>query len=83
MGILKHVIPSILLILLSACYEDFTPDIPSEPVLCVNSLITAGKPIKIDISRTRLYSDEDSPTTVDDAVVSLFVDGVLQTPDYI
>ena len=81
---------------LSSCYTDFEPDIPSDPVLCLNSVIEAGKPVTVDLSRTWRYSDgsyydfdnnknHTLDTRVMDASVSLYVGDVLKetvdTPD--
>ena len=81
---------------LSSCYTDFEPDIPSDPVLCLNSVIETGKPVTVDLSRTWRYSDgsyydpDDKhyhvpDTRVMDASVSLYVGDVLKgtvdTPD--
>lgn len=83
MAILNKLYPLILLPLLSACEEIFMPDMPSEPVLCVNSMITAGKPIDISISKSRLYTDSPEKSIVTDAEVSIYANGVLQDDSYI
>lgn len=50
MAILRYIIPILSVFLLTGCYEDFNPEIDTKPVLCLNSLITAGKPIEVDIT---------------------------------
>ncbi len=78
MDLLKHIIGIMLpSILLTGCYADFEPNIPSTPVLCVNADIVAGSPVKVVVSRTYRY-DEGSPIDgldiyVDDATVTMQV----------
>lgn len=77
MAILKK-IAKVLLIpaCLTGCYEDFIPETDVKPVLCLNSLITAGEPIEVEVSHTWLYTDTWQPdTSVDDATVVILVNG--------
>ncbi len=86
MAILKHIISgALMLVLLSGCYEDITPRIDVQPVLCLNSLITAGQPIKVDVSHTWVYTDVEASRdhSVADARISIFANGELRNPDYI
>jgi hypothetical protein len=85
MGILRFTCLPLLLLLLTGCYEDFTPDIDTKPVLCLNSLITEGEPIKVSVTRTWLYTDTESATTrhVDDAEVTVYVNGAIVGDDYL
>ncbi len=71
--------------LLTGCYEEFTPGIDTTPVLCLNSLITAGEPIEVEVSRTWLFSDQKSATSHDvtDAKVTIFVNDKTVGCDYI
>ena len=66
-----------LLTLLPGCYTDFEPDLESTPVVCLNSLITAGEEIRVEVTRTWRYSEGNPVTGLDinlmDAEVSLFV----------
>lgn len=67
---------SLLLILsamLTGCYEEFDPNIASTPVLCMNSLITPGDSIKVNLSRTWRWNEVDPKIVITDADVSLFV----------
>lgn len=82
MAILKKLSLIIFCTLLTGCYEDFTPDIDTTPVLCINSLITAGEPINVQVSRTWLYTDRE-PSVLTDATVSIYANGVLQDESYI
>ena len=77
MAILKKTIPVILPILLTGCYESFDPKIDTTPVLCLNSLITAGSPIEVKVSRTWVYTDQAGAEdhSVDDAVVRIYANG--------
>lgn len=70
--------------LLTACEEIFTPDMPHTPVLCVNSIVTAGKPITVSVSKSRLYTDTtSSATVVDNAAVNIYANGQLQDEPFI
>lgn len=70
---------------LTACYEDFNPDVDVTPVLCINSLITAGQPVDVDVSRTWLYTDETAARDheVNDAKVMVYANGHLVSDDYV
>ncbi|MDE6669785.1 MAG: DUF4249 domain-containing protein [Muribaculaceae bacterium] len=77
MAILRRIIIMSLPVFLTGCFEDFTPDTDIKSVLCLNSLITAGEPIVVQVSHTWLFTDEDKSRdhSVRDAVVSVFVNG--------
>ena len=83
MAILRYLFSSVLAIALVACYEDFTPNIDVTPVLCLNSLITVGEPIKVDVTKTFLYTDQREEHDVDDAVVTVFANGESVDADYL
>ena len=85
MDILNKILPFALVLLLTGCYEDFTPDTDSRPVLCLNALVKAGEPITCEVSRTHLYSsvDECGDYSVADATVSIYVNGELKDDSYI
>lgn len=83
MAILKKFYPVILLPFLSSCEEVFTPDAPHKPVLCVNSLITAGEPIESVVSKSRLYTDSPDRSDVNDGEVRIYANGELQLDSYI
>lgn len=70
---------------MAGCYTYFDPDIDSQPVLCLNSLITAGEPIEVQVTHTWFYTDAESEKdhTVEDARVSIYVNGVEVESDYI
>lgn len=75
-----------LAVMLTGCYEDFNPDIDTKPVLAINSLITAGEPIEVEVTHTWLYSEgwaENVDYSVSDAEVAIYVDGVRVSEDYI
>lgn len=71
--------------LLSGCNEDFIPRLDEPPVLCINSLITAGQPVDINVSHTWLDINytPDADYRVKDAVVSLFINGEQIESDYL
>lgn len=66
-----------ILTLLPGCYSDFEPDLGSTPVVCLNSLITAGEEIKVEVTRTWRYSEGNPVSGLDinlkEAEVSLYV----------
>lgn len=72
-----------LSLLLSGCFTYFEPDLPSTPVVCLNSLITAGKTISVEVTRTWRYSEGnpaagDIDINLNNAEVSLYVNGQFQ-----
>lgn len=71
--------------LLTGCYEEFTPGVDTTPVLCLNSLITAGEPIEVDVSHTWLFSDQKSGASheVPDAKVTIFANDKAVGSDYV
>lgn len=77
MAVLKKIYPLLLALILTGCSEDFTPDVDVTPVLCLNSLITAGEPVEVSVTHTWLYTDGsgDEDHKVDDAVVHIYVNG--------
>ncbi len=83
MAILKKIYPLLGLALLTSCEEAFTPDMPHTPVLCINSLITAGQPIETKISKSRLYTDSSLKSIVSDADIRIYAGGELQPGSYI
>lgn len=85
MAILKKIYLLLLPLLLSGCYEDFIPDIDTRPVLCLNSLIVAGEPLDISVTRTWAYTDTEAAGdhSVSDAALTIFVNGESRPLDYI
>ena len=85
MAILSRIYPIALAAVLTGCYESFTPDIDTTPVLCLNSLITAGVPIEYSVTRTWLYTDANGSTDhgVNDAEITLHVNGKPESISYI
>lgn len=85
MAILNKIYPLLAALLLTSCYEDFTPDIDVKPVLCLNSRIIAGSPIEVEVTHTWLFSDEVAGRDhkVNDAEVSIYANGILQPSDFI
>ncbi|MDE6239440.1 MAG: DUF4249 domain-containing protein [Muribaculaceae bacterium] len=76
MAILRYIISSLLLLSLVSCFEDFDPKIDVSPVLCINSLIKAGEPVDVKVTRSFLYTDTDyNDRYVTDAVVNIYADG--------
>ena len=85
MAVLNKIIPLILPVILTGCYESFEPKLDTTPVLCLNSLITAGSPIEVKVSRTWLYTDSDGAKdhSVDDVVLRIYANGKLVESGYI
>lgn len=57
MDFLKYILSAAAAITLTSCFSNFEPDIESQPVLCMNSEIVAGEPIKVRLTRTWRWSD--------------------------
>lgn len=85
MEILKKIIITIVPVFFSGCTENFIPQLDEPPVLCINSLITAGQPVDITVSRTWMDIDysPDADYRVNDAEVALFVNGEQKLSDYL
>lgn len=85
MAILRYIFPLFISFLLTGCYEDFIPEIDSKPVLCLNSLITAGEPIEVDVSHTWVYNDKEAQLdhSVYDATVTILVNDKIVGLDYL
>lgn len=78
MDILKKLIISLVpALMLTGCFSEFEPDIPSTPVLCMNSLITPGDTILLELTRTWRWSEGDPDGNIDiniyNADISLYV----------
>lgn len=85
MAVLKYITPLLSLFLLTGCYDDFNPEIDSKPVLCLNSLITAGEPIRVEVTHTWRFNDQQSERDHDvpDARVTVLANGLTVGPDYL
>ncbi len=80
MDILKKLIPVfITAALLTGCYSDIDLDVKSNPVLCLNSLITPGDSIHLQVTRTWEWTENyyytDTELYVEDAEVEIYVNG--------
>ncbi len=85
MDILKKTILLAFPLFLAGCYQDFDPKIDTDPVLCLNSLITAGETIYVNVSRTWVFTDITGTKdhSVDDAKLQIFANDILIDSDYI
>ena len=85
MAILKKLYPILLPLFLTGCYEDFDPRIDTTPVLCLNSLITAGSPIDVKVTRSWTYTEVNGERdhSVPDATVSIYANGIPVDPGYV
>ena len=85
MAILRYIIPIVSVFLLTGCYEDFNPEIDTKPVLCLNSLITAGEPIEVEVSHTWMFNDEKAENNhkVTDASVTILANEMIVGSDYL
>lgn len=85
MAILNKIFPLLMGVTLTGCYDNFTPDVPDRPVLCLNARITAEEPVEVRVTRTWMYDDEAGARNhdVDDAQVSVYANGELQSPGYL
>lgn len=77
MGILKKLALIIAPLTLTGCYADFDPEIDTAPVICLNSLITAGQPVDVSVTHTWVYTDTASQNNhrANDATVCIYADG--------
>ncbi|MDE6152947.1 MAG: DUF4249 domain-containing protein [Muribaculaceae bacterium] len=84
MAILRYILPILPVFLLTGCYEDFSPEIDTKPVLCLNSLITAGEPIEVDVTHTWMFNDEKAEKNhnVTDASMTILANETIVGPDY-
>lgn len=84
MAILKYIFPISFAMLLTGCYEDFNPKVDTKPVLCLNSLITAGEPIEVEVTHTWMFNDKEAQRdhSVNDATITVLVNGKIVGADY-
>lgn len=70
---------------LTGCYQEFNPTIDTKPVLCINSLITAGEPVRVEVTRTWMFNDlaGEKNHSVDDAEVTVYANGIEQAEGYV
>lgn len=80
MAILRKIFIFVLPLILTGCHEELDLNIDTTPVLCLNSLITAGEPISVKVTHTWVYTDESSRKdhSVKDAVLSIYVNDELK-----
>lgn len=85
MAILRYILPILTAVLFTGCYEDFNPEIDTKPVLCLNSLITAGEPIEIQVSHTWMFNDEKGKNNhaVTDARITILANERIVGSDYL
>lgn len=85
MDILKSILAAVVAICLTGCQRDVDIDIYGEPVLTVNSLITAGESFDVSVSHSWKFDDEAGGDnhTVSDAAVSIFANGMQVGRDYV
>ncbi|MBD5175167.1 MAG: DUF4249 domain-containing protein [Bacteroidales bacterium] len=85
MAILRIISAILMAAALTGCYQEFNPTTDIKPVLCINSLVTAGQPVKVEVTHTWVYNDAPAKNnhSVDDAEVAVYANGVLQAEDYV
>ncbi len=86
MAILRNILFAFSALCLTGCFETFEPLAGSEPVLCINSVITAGETISVEVTHTWRVDSPDGDRRdryVDDAIVSVYVNGELKDKDYV
>lgn len=83
MAILKKIYLILILFLLASCEEEFNPNMPYTPALCINSLITNGDEIDINITKSRLYTKPQENVEVKNVDVSIYANGQLQLDSYL
>ena len=85
MEILKKILILLFPFIFTGCFEYFTPEEDTKPVLCINSIITAGEPIEVSVSHSWLFNDRVGAENhqVHDAEVSVYANGIIVGPDYL
>lgn len=83
MAILRYIILLIPLLTFGSCYREISPDIAGAPVLCINSLMTAGEPMEVSVTHTWPYTEINPDISVDDAEVRIYADGAAVGDDYL
>lgn len=80
-----YLFAALLALPLAGCYQEYQPEVDIQPVLCINSIITAGEPVEVEVSRTWLYSDVagERNHSVPDACVTITANGLPVGEDYI
>lgn len=73
----------ILPLLTTGCTSEFEPNLPSKEVLCLNSVITSGEPVEVQVTHTWHFSSgnprDDFDVDVAEAEIELTVNGVTYT----
>lgn len=85
MAVLNRILPLLPALALTGCYENFSPDVQSAPVLCINAIVTAGDPVEPELSHTWYYTDGSNTTwqngqnepdhSVSDATMHIYING--------
>lgn len=85
MEILKKIQILLFPFIFTGCFEYFTPEEDTKPVLCINSMITAGKPIEVSVSHSWLFNDRVAAENhqVQDAKVSVYANDIIVGADYL
>jgi hypothetical protein len=85
MDILKKIYLLPLALLVTSCYEEIDINVAKDYKLCLNSVITAGEPIEVDVTHTWLYTDESANNNhaVTDATLAIYANGELKDADYL
>lgn len=85
MAILRHIQYIFIATLLTGCYENFDPATDTTPLICINSMITAGEPIEVKVSKTWKFNDlnDEKEHNVDDATIHIFANGEPCSDNYI
>lgn len=85
MAILKYILYILSVAFLTGCTEYFNPDIDTKPVLCLNSLIIAGKPIDVRVTHSWKFNDKEASQNheVADADVTVYANDKIVGADYL
>lgn len=93
MAILKYIICILSAAFLAACTEYFDPGVDTEPVLCINSLITVGEPIDVKVTHSWKFTAGNSGQFTDkepgkahevaDAEVTVYANDKVVGTDYL
>ena len=74
-----------MVLLFTGCMETIDIQLEEKPVLCINSLISAGRPIVVNVTHTWNYTDGNNidKAKVDDALITIFANGKQTNEEYI
>ena len=85
MDLLKNIFYPVIILIFTGCLETIDITTGDEQVLCINSLVSSGKPIEIKVTHTWTYTDGmyEDKSKVDDAIITVFANDRQVNTDYL